>query len=49
MAKKKTKNSKFRSEADRSSARGRKMRFSKKEVSPEELAGRKARNKYPPA
>ena len=45
MAKKKTKNSKFRSEADRSSARGRKMRFSKKEVSPEELAGRKARNK----
>ena len=45
MAKKKTKNSKFRSEADRSSARGKKMRFSKKEVSPEELAGRKARNK----
>ena len=45
MAKKKTKNSKFRSEADRSSARGKKMRFWKKEVSPEELAGRKARNK----
>lgn len=45
MAKKKPKKSKFRSEADRSSARGRKMRFSKQEVSPEELGGRKARNK----
>lgn len=45
MAKKKPKKSKFRSEADRSSARGRKMRFSKQEVSPEELGGRRARNK----
>ena len=43
--KKKPKKSKFRSEADRSSARGRKMRFSKQEVSPEELGGRKTRNK----